>query len=89
MHCCLSPWGRLWAGWLCRARIPGIDVALKDGETYQFGAAQMHVFDTPGHTRGHITLWFPGDKVLFPGECCCALWHPGGTALCSLHVCGV
>ncbi|GAB4821729.1 hypothetical protein N2152v2_008775 [Parachlorella kessleri] len=56
-----------------KARIPGIDVALKDGETYQFGAAQMHVFDTPGHTRGHITLWFPGAKVLFPGDTLFAL----------------
>ena len=28
----------------------------------------MHVFDTPGHTRGHITLWFPEADALFPGE---------------------
>lgn len=48
-------------------RIPGIDVALADGETWQFGSLTMHVFDTPGHTRGHITLWFPEADALFPG----------------------
>ena len=40
-------------------RIPGIDVALADGEAWSFGGLTMHVMDTPGHTRGHITLWFP------------------------------
>ena len=49
-------------------RIPGIDVALADGETWAFGGLEMHVFDTPGHTRGHITLWFPEADALFPGE---------------------
>lgn len=49
-------------------RIPGIDVALADGETWAFGGLEMHVFDTPGHTRGHITLWFPEADTLFPGE---------------------
>lgn len=49
-------------------RIPGIDVALADGETWEFGSLTMHVFDTPGHTRGHITLWFPEADALFPGE---------------------
>ena len=48
-------------------RIPGIDVALADGDTWQFGGLTMHVMDTPGHTRGHITLWFPEADALFPG----------------------
>jgi hypothetical protein len=26
------------------------------------------VFDTPGHTRGHITLYFPGAQAVFPGK---------------------
>ena len=29
---------------------------------------QARVFDTPGHTRGHITFWFPEAKALFPGD---------------------
>ena len=48
-------------------RIPGIDVALADGDTWDFGGLTMHVMDTPGHTRGHITLWFPEADALFPG----------------------
>ena len=52
------------------ARIPGIDVALAEGETWSLGDLEMRVFDTPGHTRGHITLWFPGAEVMFPGMLC-------------------
>src|SRR5262245_12488168 len=39
-----------------RDRIPGIDVALADGETYRFGEETAQVFDVPGHTRGHIAF---------------------------------
>ncbi|KAK9794623.1 hypothetical protein WJX73_000636 [Symbiochloris irregularis] len=49
-------------------RIPGIDTALADGDTWDFGSLKMHVFDTPGHTKGHITLWFPEAEALFPGD---------------------
>ncbi len=54
-----------------KGRIPGIDVALADGESWQFGDLEMQVFDTPGHTRGHITLWFPQVQALFPGGNSC------------------
>lgn len=49
-------------------RIPGIDVALQDGDTYALGKSQMMCYDTPGHTKGHITLYFPDSKALFPGD---------------------
>ncbi|CAG9461991.1 unnamed protein product [Pedinophyceae sp. YPF-701] len=49
-------------------RIPGIDVALGDGETFAVGEQKMVVFDTPGHTTGHITLFFEDAKALFPGD---------------------
>lgn len=48
-------------------RIPGIDVALKDGDQWDFGELKMSVFDTPGHTKGHITLYFPEASSVFPG----------------------
>lgn len=54
-----------------KGRIPGIDTALADGESWQFGDLEMQVFDTPGHTRGHITLWFPEVQALFPGGHSC------------------
>ena len=48
-------------------RIPGIDIPLGDGDSWQFGDLEMCVMDTPGHTRGHITLHFPEAGALFPG----------------------
>lgn len=51
-----------------RDRIPGIDVALGDGESYRFGAESAQVFDIPGHTRGHIAFWFPDSDALFCGD---------------------
>ncbi|KAF8058326.1 gloB [Scenedesmus sp. PABB004] len=55
------------------ARIPGIDVQLGDGDRWALGGQEMRVFDTPGHTRGHISLWFPGAKALFCGDTLFAL----------------
>lgn len=49
-------------------RIPGIDVQVKDGDTYDFGKAQATVFFVPGHTRGHIAYWFKDSAALFSGD---------------------
>ncbi|CAI5944935.1 unnamed protein product [Closterium sp. NIES-64] len=51
-----------------RDRIPGIDVALSDGDTWQFEGLEMHVLHTPGHTRGHCALYFPALAALFTGD---------------------
>ncbi|GLC34674.1 hypothetical protein PLESTB_001236100 [Pleodorina starrii] len=54
-------------------RIPGIDVQVGDGDSWQFGSLEVRVFDTPGHTRGHITFWVPQAGALFPGDTLFAL----------------
>jgi hydroxyacylglutathione hydrolase len=51
-----------------RERIPGIDVAVGDGERYTFGSETADVFDVPGHTRGHIAYWFAAAQALFCGD---------------------
>ncbi len=51
-----------------RERIPGIDVAVADGDTYRFGDETAQVFDVPGHTRGHIAFFFPSAPALFSGD---------------------
>jgi hydroxyacylglutathione hydrolase len=51
-----------------RARIPGIDIDVADGEDYAFGKQVARVFDVPGHTRGHIAFWFGGSGALFCGD---------------------
>lgn len=56
-----------------QARIPGIDVALSDGETYTFDGEVATVLDVPGHTRGHIAFWFAGSAALFCGDTLFAL----------------
>ncbi|CAG7880404.1 unnamed protein product [Brassica rapa] len=54
---------------LDRDRIPGIDIALKDGDKWMFAGHEVHVMDTPGHTKGcHISLYFPGSRAIFSGD---------------------
>ncbi len=55
------------------ARIPGIQIALAEGDTYKVGGAEAQVFFTPGHTRGHICFWFQDAGVLFSGDTLFAL----------------
>eukprot|EP00241_Pyramimonas_parkeae_P012912 CAMPEP_0114242684 /NCGR_PEP_ID=MMETSP0058-20121206/10318_1 /TAXON_ID=36894 /ORGANISM="Pyramimonas parkeae, CCMP726" /LENGTH=301 /DNA_ID=CAMNT_0001355335 /DNA_START=45 /DNA_END=950 /DNA_ORIENTATION=- len=54
-------------------RIPGIDLALKDGDVFQLGEQELIVFDTPGHTRGHIVYYMPGGDSVFVGDTLFAL----------------
>jgi len=56
-----------------RARIPGLDVEVADGDTLKLGEAQAQVLDVPGHTRGHGAYWFAADKALFCGDTLFAL----------------
>ena len=51
-----------------KGRIPGIDVAVGDGDTFKFGDEAATVFDVPGHTRGHIAYWFKDSQALFSGD---------------------
>jgi hydroxyacylglutathione hydrolase len=46
-------------------RIPGIDVQLSEGDRFRLGELEAEVLETPGHTSGHISYWFPGAKALF------------------------
>lgn len=56
-----------------RARIPGIDIVLADGETFDLGASKAVALDIPGHTRGHIAFWFAEDRAVFCGDTLFAL----------------
>jgi hydroxyacylglutathione hydrolase len=50
------------------ARIPGIDKQVGEGDRFAFGAHEVRVLDTPGHTAGHITYWIPSSSVAFVGD---------------------
>jgi hydroxyacylglutathione hydrolase len=49
-------------------KIPGLDKAVGEGDTFPFGSHEVRVFDTPGHTAGHISYWLPADHVAFVGD---------------------
>jgi hydroxyacylglutathione hydrolase len=49
-------------------RIPGIDVLVGEGDTFMLGTHRIEVYDTPGHTRGHIVYYLPADGVAFVGD---------------------
>ena len=49
-------------------KVPGIDTPVGDGDSFKFGNFDVKVFDTPGHTAGHITYWMPQANVAFVGD---------------------
>ncbi|KAI3753427.1 hypothetical protein L2E82_25479 [Cichorium intybus] len=51
-----------------RDRIHGIDISLNDGDTWMFAGHDVHVIATPGHTKGHISFYFPASRVIFTGD---------------------
>jgi len=50
------------------ARIPGIDINLGDGEIFKLGNHMARIYDTPGHTKGHIAYHFEEDAAAFVGD---------------------
>jgi hydroxyacylglutathione hydrolase len=50
------------------AKIPLVDETVREGDKVSVGKLAANVIETPGHTAGHITYWFHGDKVAFAGD---------------------
>ena len=48
--------------------IPGLDVALSEGDTVQLGNHVGRVIAVPGHTLGHIALIFEDERIAFVGD---------------------
>jgi hydroxyacylglutathione hydrolase len=55
------------------ARIPGLNVTVADSDEIRFGAQRVIVLETPGHTKGHVSYWFPEGEALFCGDTLFAL----------------
>ncbi|KAG4921646.1 hypothetical protein JHK86_050459 [Glycine max] len=49
-------------------RIPAIDIHLNDGDKWMCAGHEVRVMDTPGHTQGHISFYFPGSGAIFTGD---------------------
>ena len=54
-------------------KIPGIDLKIKEGDSFKFGNFFVHVIETPGHTLGQVNYHMPGAKVAFTGDTLFAL----------------
>lgn len=54
-------------------RIPGLDHAVGEGDTVSFGGHVATVYETPGHTAGHISYLFRNAGVGFVGDTLFAL----------------
>ncbi len=50
------------------ARIPLVDETVRENDTVRVGALEARVIETPGHTAGHISYFFPADKLAFVGD---------------------
>ncbi len=51
-----------------RERIPGIDIAVTEGDSIALGRHHAKILFTPGHTSGHIVYHFAEDNLLFCGD---------------------
>jgi hydroxyacylglutathione hydrolase len=49
-------------------KIPLVDETVREGDKAKVGNLVSNVIETPGHTAGHITYWFHGDKLAFAGD---------------------
>lgn len=49
-------------------RVPGLEVALTDGDRVSIGEHEAEVWGVPGHTLGHIAYIFGEDRVAFVGD---------------------
>lgn len=51
-----------------RSRIPGLTVAVKEGDWIPLGDTGARVIENPGHTLGAISYWFEKDEAVFTGD---------------------
>ncbi|MGC1779077.1 MAG: hydroxyacylglutathione hydrolase [Xanthobacteraceae bacterium] len=50
------------------ARIAHVDETVGEGDKVRLGTLEGRVIETPGHTAGHISYFFPADKLAFVGD---------------------
>jgi hydroxyacylglutathione hydrolase len=48
--------------------IAHVTETVDEGDTVRIGGLEGHVIATPGHTAGHISYFFPADKLAFVGD---------------------
>jgi hydroxyacylglutathione hydrolase len=54
-------------------RLPPLHLPVTENDKIQIGGNEGTVFDTPGHTIGHISVYFEASKLLFSADTLMAL----------------
>lgn len=54
-------------------RLPALDLALEEGDTFKIGETEGHVIDVSGHTVGHVAFHFPSADAVFTADSLMAL----------------
>jgi hydroxyacylglutathione hydrolase len=54
-------------------RLPRLDRAVHDGETFDFAGHRVHVMDVSGHTIGHVAFHVPDANAVFTADSLMAL----------------
>ncbi len=54
-------------------RLPELDVAHEDGDSFEFAGSEVRVFDVSGHTIGHIAYYIPDESAAFTADSLMAL----------------
>lgn len=49
-------------------RIPALTRVVTAKSELSFAGHPIEVLETPGHTLGHVTYWFPADGIAFTGD---------------------
>jgi glyoxylase-like metal-dependent hydrolase (beta-lactamase superfamily II) len=45
-----------------------VDLAVEDGDILDVGGLKIEVVHLPGHCMGHVGLWNPNTRTLYPGD---------------------
>lgn len=54
-------------------RLPALDRAVEDNETFDFAGAEVTVMDVSGHTIGHVAFYLPAANAVFTADSLMAL----------------
>lgn len=54
-------------------RLPPLDIAHDDGDSFEFAGSDVHVLDVSGHTVGHIAYHMPSAAAAFTADSLMAL----------------
>lgn len=56
-----------------KGSIPGLTQTVREGDVVTCGPFRAEVYETPGHTKGHVVFHLPEQKLLFSGDTLFAL----------------